>query len=103
MAGPHSADIQITPPANNVGAPFATYDVKLCLVSNATACFTKNCPAAASNAVFTCAVTAADCADTAIDCLRANTPYTAVAVGNAVSAIKTLPSNIETFTTNNHE
>ena len=99
----HGADVTITPPAppSGVGAPYASYDLKFCLVAAPTTCFTKNCPNPnqGTNAPFTCTATYPTCQQTDTTCLRANTQYSVVAVGNTVSGKTTLESNKPTFTT----
>lgn len=101
--GPHSVDIVVAPP--NVGTPFVTYDIDLCLADPPKTCIpTKTCNADANpTASATCTISFPDCAETATDCLRANTNYTAVAIGVRGDGIESLDSNVPSFSTNNHE
>ena len=101
VTGPHSANLTVTPPA--YGDPFDHYDVKICLKSDATACFTVACPAAAANAATTCTTTAAECLPPATNCLRAETKYTAVATAVKADSTTSLESSpADEFETPSH-
>lgn len=93
--GPNSANIVVTPPA--AGGPFASFNLTIC-IAGTTDCFTQSCPASGGTNT-TCPISAPGCADTATDCLRAETNYTVTAVAINFDGDVSLPSNTEPFQT----
>ena len=94
----------VAPP--NVGTPFVTYEIRLCLAAPPKTCIpTKTCTAnATATASTTCIIAFSNhCEAPDTDCLWGNTNYTAVAVGDRSDGIKSLDSNIPTFATKDHE
>ena len=94
--GPNSADIVVTPPA--LGGPFDHFELTICIAGTSD-CFTQQCPAAQDGGTTTCPINTPGCADTATDCLRANTTYTVSTVAVTPDGQTSLPSNTEPFTT----
>ena len=92
--GPNSADIVVTPPAS--GGPFDHFELTICIAGTGD-CFTQQCPA--SGGATTCPISTPGCADTATNCLRANTTYTVSTVAVRPDGQVSLPSNTQPFTT----
>lgn len=77
---------------------FDHYNITLCLKAAPAVCFARRCNATASP-ITNCTITDLVCVDTATTCLRANTTYTAMAVGFEADGTKSLDSNVANFTT----
>ena len=88
---------------NSAGPSFHHYDITLCLKSNSSDCFTRQCTAMATPDTTTCTISDTDCAATNSNCLRGDTLYTAVAVGVEADNTRSAPSNVDEFRTLTHE
>lgn len=94
--GPNTANIVVTPP--DAGGPYVRFELTIC-IEGTTNCFKQNCSATAGAPTTTCPISTPGCADTATDCLRAETTYTVTAVAITDTGAVSLPSNTEPFQT----
>lgn len=104
--GPHTAKFFIDPPLdasnNAIGAPYANWELTICLVASPNTCIDNPKPLCQPNAnqnlQTVCTVTYPSCGATDTNCLRADTAYTVVAVGIQPDNTRSLDSNKPTFT-----
>lgn len=99
VSGPHNASLTVTPPA--AGAPWAQYNITICLSALPTDCFEKQCTASGTTPC-TVDVNDGSCLSPATTCLRAETEYTATATATNQAGVVSLASSPTNFTTPGH-